>query len=124
MYRYDPPSETIDAPQLFPIVPGIVRDSVVQVFVAYLLLNIVVERCHKLAKENIFEILDKKHFFLSSQNFETSKTICDEYGQKVKKTVFFKTIFGFLKLDISWTFINVQFSFPFLLLGIFLHFSK
>jgi len=93
-------------------------------FVAYLLLNIVVERCHKLAKENIFEILDKKHFFLSSQNFETSKTICDEYGQKVKKTVFFKTIFGFRKLDISWTFINVQFSFPFLLLGIFLHFSK
>jgi len=43
----------------------------------------------------------------------------------VKKTVFFKTFFGFSKLDISWTFINVQFLIPFLLFGIELFtFSK
>jgi hypothetical protein len=37
---------------------------------------------------------------LASQNFEIKKTNCDGYGQKVKKTVFFKTFFGFSFLDI------------------------
>jgi hypothetical protein len=37
---------------------------------------------------------------ISSDFFQTSKTICDDYGQKVKKTVFFKTFFGFSILDI------------------------
>jgi len=37
---------------------------------------------------------------LASQFFQTSKNNCDGYGQKVKKTVFFKTFFGFSKLDI------------------------
>ena len=42
-----------------------------------------------------------------------------------KKTRFFKTLFGFLKMDIYKCPRNVQNPFPFLLLAItFLHFSK
>jgi hypothetical protein len=58
---------------------------------------------------------------ISSQNFETSKINCDEYGQNVKKHCFSKLFLGFE----FWTFINVQFLIPFLLFGIdFFTFSK
>ena len=62
---------------------------------------------------------------LASQIFPTQKCNLEHLSHKVKKTLFFKTLFGFSKMDISWTFINVQNPFPFLLLAItFLHFSK
>ena len=62
---------------------------------------------------------------LASQFFQLKKQNLEHLSHKVKKTLFFKTLFGFSKMDISWTCINVQNPFSFLLLAItFLHFSK
>jgi hypothetical protein len=58
---------------------------------------------------------------LSSQLFSVYKNNCEHLSQKVKKQVFFKTLFGFPKMDIYKcpNFISL-FTFG----NLFLHFSK
>jgi hypothetical protein len=78
---------------------------------------------HFLKYGNIIKVAKNliKHKKLASQNFETSKTNCDGYGQNVKKQCFSKLFLGFH----FWTFINVQFLMPFLRFVIdFFTFSK